>query len=193
VISVGFYSAASSLVTPAELRRTFPDLVDEERVSGFITGILYTAFFSVCPQIFKILSNFGSGATSVQHAETSALRYYWIFMLATAFTGTSLATIIIEGVYYNFNVAEEARDVLRLVASTIPTTVGSTWLNWLIIRYSVTLPTNYLLQFPTLAWRAIHFKCCSRMTAGGGPGGPMVSAVDGLPVHFRSKIHSGRF
>eukprot|EP00529_Nitzschia_sp_RCC80_P006547 CAMPEP_0113523150 /NCGR_PEP_ID=MMETSP0014_2-20120614/45558_1 /TAXON_ID=2857 /ORGANISM="Nitzschia sp." /LENGTH=1639 /DNA_ID=CAMNT_0000421233 /DNA_START=235 /DNA_END=5154 /DNA_ORIENTATION=- /assembly_acc=CAM_ASM_000159 len=166
-------TAASSLVTPDELSRTFPDLVDEERLSGFLTGLLYTAFFSICPQIFKMLSNFGSGATSVLHAETSALRYYWIFMLATAFTGTSLATVIIEGVYYNFNVAEEARDVLRQVASTIPTTVGSTWLNWLIIRYSVTMPTNYLLQFPTLAWRTIQFKCCARMTAGGGPGGPV--------------------
>lgn len=168
-----FHSAASSLVAPDRLTDFLPNIVDEKRISGFLTGMLYTAFFSICPQIFKALSNFGSGASSVKHAETSALRYYWIFMLATAFTGTSLATVVIEGLYYNINVAEEAREVLRTVASTIPTTVGSTWLNWLIVRYAVTLPTNYLLQFPTIFFRIIQFKCCSRMAAGGGPGGPV--------------------
>lgn len=68
-------------------------------LSGILTGMLYTGFFSICPFIFKGLANFGSGAASLRQAEFLAIRYYWIFILVTAFTGSSLATMITSGLY----------------------------------------------------------------------------------------------
>ena len=50
-----------------------------------------TAFFALCPVIFKGIANSGSQATSVQEAEKYALKYYWYFMLVTAFVFTGLA------------------------------------------------------------------------------------------------------
>jgi hypothetical protein len=41
--------------------------------------------------MFKAIANSGSHATSVQEAEKYALKYYWYFMLVTAFCFTGLA------------------------------------------------------------------------------------------------------
>jgi hypothetical protein len=68
-------------------------------VSGLLSGLLVTLFLSVCPFMFKALANFGSGATSIRQAEYRALRYYWIFILVTAFTGSSLVTMVTKGLY----------------------------------------------------------------------------------------------
>jgi Calcium-dependent channel, 7TM region, putative phosphate len=132
-----------------------------------LSGLLKTAFFAVCPQIFKTLANSGSEATSSEQAEGRALRYFWFFMLATAFTGTSLATVVIEGVIYSIDVGDQTQDLLRTVGSTVPTTVSAQWLNWIIIRIGITTPYNYLLQFNNFLYTALGWKCCARATAGG--------------------------
>jgi hypothetical protein len=45
-----------------------------------------------------MIANFGSGATSVRSAEYMALKYYWWFVLLTAFTGASLTNMVLNGV-----------------------------------------------------------------------------------------------
>jgi Calcium-dependent channel, 7TM region, putative phosphate len=124
-------------------------------------------FFALCPQIFKALSNFGSGAASIHMAEKRAIRYYWFFMLVTAFTGTSLATVVYEGVVASLDVGGTLKDVLRSVASTVPTTVSAQWLSWIIFRTGITLPYNYLLQFNNFLYSSVGFNCCARATTGG--------------------------
>lgn len=89
----------SNLVSSEQLAQWFPNYEDVGVLSGLLTGLLYTGFFSVCPFIFKALANFGSGATSQSGAEFRAIRYYWIFILVTAFTGTSLASMVSSGLY----------------------------------------------------------------------------------------------
>lgn len=92
-------SLTSNLLSADQLATWFPEMRENTQVSGILTGLLYTAFFSVCPFIFKAFANFGSAATSQRQAEYRAIRYYWIFMLITAFTGSSLATMVTSGLY----------------------------------------------------------------------------------------------
>jgi hypothetical protein len=96
--------AASTALAPANLAQSFPALNGLRNndffrnvLSGFLTGFVWTLFFSICPFIFKAIANFGSGATSLRQAEFIALKYYWVFILITAFTGTSLSNILLNG------------------------------------------------------------------------------------------------
>jgi hypothetical protein len=157
----------SNLVTPANLEEAFPDIPQIGRLSGLLSGGMRVLFFALCPQIFKLLANFGSGAYSIQQAERRAIRYYWFFMLVTAFTGTSLATVIYEGLVENINVGGTLKGVLRSVGSTVPTTVSVQWLSWIIFRTGITLPYNYLLQFNNFLFSGLGLNCCARATAGG--------------------------
>jgi hypothetical protein len=70
-----------------------------ESISGILSGLLYSLFFSICPLIFKAFANYGSGATSIRQAEYSALKYYWIFILVTAYAGNYLVTMLRRGLY----------------------------------------------------------------------------------------------
>jgi hypothetical protein len=58
--------------------------------------MLYTLFFSFCPQLFKAIANFKGNASSMAVAEDNALEYYWIFMMLTAFTGSSFANMFVK-------------------------------------------------------------------------------------------------
>jgi hypothetical protein len=149
------------------LETAFPEIPQIERLSGLLSGGMRTLFFALCPQFFKALSNFGSGAASIQQAEKRAIRYYWFFMLVTAFTGTSLVTIVYEGVLDSLDVGRTVKGVLRSVANTVPTTVSAQWLSWIIFRTGITLPYNYLFQFNNFLFSSVGFKCCARATAGG--------------------------
>lgn len=166
-------SLTSSLVSSRQLAIWFPNVKDVGALSGILTGLLYTGFFSVCPFIFKSLANFGSGATSLRQAEFLAIRYYWIFILVTAFTGSSMATMVTSGLYSGLNLGDSAQEVLRQVAKTIPTQVSATWLNWIIIRFTYTIPVMYFFQSNTFLFKLIGWDCCARCTRGGGPGGPL--------------------
>jgi hypothetical protein len=95
--------AASTALAPDNLAESFPALRGLREndffrnvLAGLLTGVLWTLFFSICPYIFKSIANFGSGATSVREAEFIATKYYWVFLLTTAFTGTSLSNILLN-------------------------------------------------------------------------------------------------
>jgi hypothetical protein len=92
-------SLTSTFLSTDQLSTVFPTFEEIGVLSGILTGLLYTGFFSVCPFIFKAFANFGSGATSERQAEFRAIRYYWIFMVVTAFTGSSLATMLTSAFY----------------------------------------------------------------------------------------------
>ena len=94
-------TAAQRLVAPQTLPGLFEWMgrtswLSAEILSGLISALLYTVFFALCPVLFKSIANSGSQATSVQEAEKYALKYYWYFMLVTAFVFTGLADAAIN-------------------------------------------------------------------------------------------------
>ena len=102
---VSMHRAASAILTSSNIESSIPllyglknDKLFNNVLSGILTGLAWTFFFSVCPYLFKMIANFGSGATSVRYAEYRAIQYYWWFILITAFTGTSLSNMILNGI-----------------------------------------------------------------------------------------------
>ena len=78
-------------------------------------------------------------------------------------------------VLFGFNdgkLGGEFQTVLRSIARAIPSTTAATWLNWIIFRTSVSMPSLYLLQINTFLWDFLGCNCCSRLSRGGGPGPP---------------------
>jgi hypothetical protein len=100
-----FYRLTSQLLDPETLAEVFPDWEALQNpgsfffrvLSGISSGLLYTLFFSFCPQLFKAIANFEGNVSSKRTAEDKALHYYWYFMLVTAFTGTSLVQMVGQG------------------------------------------------------------------------------------------------
>jgi len=45
------------------------------------------------------------------------------------------------------------------------------WMNWMILRTTVVLPLQYLLQVNTFMFYFFGWNCCARCVMGGGPGG----------------------
>jgi len=150
-------------------------------VKGLIPAVVMTTFFAVLPQIFKLLANFGSNAPSKVEAEYSALRYYWFFMNIFAFWGTTVGTTLHNAFveykggneYSSFNIEKTVGDIIKNVGLTLPTVVSSTWLNWMIIRTTCTLPLNYMIFVNSFLFKWIGIPCLSRATYGGGAGGPI--------------------
>lgn len=70
------------------------------------------------------------------------------------------------------NLGNEVKYVLVTVANSIPTEQAPVWMNWIIIRFTWTLPFSYLLQANTFAFTIINWPWCGRLMRGGGPGGP---------------------
>jgi hypothetical protein len=101
------YRLTSQLLNPEKLAEFFPDweaLQNSDTfffrvLAGISSGLLYTLFFSFCPQLFKAIANFEGNVSSKRTAEDKALHYYWYFMLVTAFTGTSLAQMVGQGLF----------------------------------------------------------------------------------------------
>jgi hypothetical protein len=102
--NINNFSLTSQLLNPAQLAEWFPDVEafqDPDNfffkfLSGISSGLVYTLFFSFCPQLFKAIANYKGNASSMAVAEDNALQYYWIFMLLTAFTGSSFANMIFQ-------------------------------------------------------------------------------------------------
>ena len=110
-------------------------------MSGLVSALLYTLFFALCPILFKGIANSGSRATSVQEAEQYALKYYWYFMLVTAFAFTGLADTAVS-IYNHMSsdtVISSVEVLLENIARQIPLTTAATWLNWIIVRTTVSL------------------------------------------------------
>ena len=74
---------------------------------------------------------------------------------------------------FRITIGSEAQQVLASIASAIPTKISPQWLNWIIVRTTMTLPLHYLLQINTFVFSFLGWHCCSRMVRGGGPGGPV--------------------
>jgi hypothetical protein len=89
-------------------------------------------------------------------------------MLLAAFSGTSLSTAVINGFNEGIQIGAEAQEVIEITAAAIPTQVSATWLNWMIVRFTIVLPTQYLLQMNTFLFSCLGLKCCSRVVRGGG-------------------------
>jgi len=75
-----------------------PDNFFFKSLAGISSGLIYSLFFSILPQIFKALAFFEGSSSSKVKAEENALRFYWYFMLVTAFTGTSLVQMLVDGI-----------------------------------------------------------------------------------------------
>jgi len=176
-------AAAAALVDPESLDELFPGFgnVSEDwggveftsLISGFMTALIQSSFFALCPIMFKSIANCGSRATSVASAEFKALQYYWWFMVITAFSGQLLVSMVLRGFNDGLKFGSEFREVLRAIGLTIPSTIAATWLNWIIFRLLITLPCMYLLQLNTYLFSTFNMNCCSRLVRGGGSGGPV--------------------
>jgi hypothetical protein len=76
-------AAASALVDPTRLDELFPEFTKwsnnlgglevTKLLSGFMTALIWSTFFAICPIMFKSIANCGSNATSVASAEFKAL------------------------------------------------------------------------------------------------------------------------
>ena len=186
----------SQLLNPTQLAEWFPDVEafqDPDSfffqfLAGISSGLVYTVFFSICPQLFKAMAFYKGDASSIAVAEDNALFYYWIFMLLTAFTGSSLANmlfslfsgkkqaqmlvgkyctnlgsyIVLPEKYEGVSAGDAIKDVLVDVASTIPTQQAPVWLNWIVVRFTYTLPFMYLFQFNTFGFAIIRWPWCNR-------------------------------
>lgn len=100
--------------------------------------------------------------------ENSALHYFWWFMVVSAFSGTSFSTAVIEGFNQGIAIGASFQEVIEVTAATIPSQVSATWLNWILVRFTIVLPTQYLLQMNTFLFACLRLKCCSRVVRGGG-------------------------
>ena len=138
-----------------------------ELTSGFLQSLMWTIFFALCPVFFKMVANFGSKANSVANAELRALQYFWWFMVVSAFSSTLIANMVLFG-FNEGNLGGELRSILRSIARAIPSTTAAMWLNWLIFRTTVTMPALYLLQVNSFLFDFFGFRCCSRLSRGGG-------------------------
>ena len=93
--------------------------------------------------------------------------------MVSAFSGTSLQTLILEGFNEGIRVGDELESILRTIATTIPSQVSATWINWIIVKTSVTGPLMYLLQLNTFIFDWAKLKCCVRAARGSGAGAPL--------------------
>jgi hypothetical protein len=168
------------LLSPDQLGRMLPDLnvwlensLLKYIFSGFIPAMVWTLFYAVCPPMFKAIANFGSNATSAAFAEGSAMRYFWWFMVVSAFSGTTIASAFLEAIGEGRDLGSSIQNAIVVSAHTIPLTVSATWLNWIIVRFTLVMPTQYLLQVNTFLFSWLRFKFCARAVQGGGSGGPI--------------------
>jgi len=144
--------------------------------SGMVTALLLTLFFALCPIMFKCIANSGSNSTSVNLAERAAMRYYWAFMVVTAFTGSTVMNTISSAI--NEHKLHDLKEytysrVIKEIGNTIPVKISAIWINWIILRSTVILPMQYLLQVNTFMFMALKWNCLARAVMGGGPGGTL--------------------
>ena len=100
------YSLVSQILSPTWLAARYPDnetFQDPDNffykaLAGISSGLIYSLFFSILPQIFKALAFSEGSSSSKVKAEENAMRFYWYFMLVTAFTGTSLVQMLVDGI-----------------------------------------------------------------------------------------------
>jgi hypothetical protein len=89
-------------------------------------------------------------------------------MLLAAFSGNLLSTAVINGFNEGIQIGAEVQAVIEATALAIPSQVSAIWLNWMIVRFTIVLPTQYLLQMNSFLFSWLGLKCCSRVVRGGG-------------------------
>lgn len=127
------------------------------------TERLLTAAFP-SPPLYQTIANFGSKAVSAANAEFTALQYFWWFMVLTAFSGQLLANMALSALNEGFG--SQFQDLLRTIAQTIPSQISVNWINWIIFRFTIILPMNYLVQVNTYFFHYCGMRCCARMVRG---------------------------
>jgi len=168
-------ACVSQILSPTWLATIFPDakaFQDPDRLfykalAGISSGYINTLFFTILPQVFKALAFFEGSPSSKAKAEENAMRFYWYFMLVTAFTGASLFQMLLEGVLEG-DLSNEFKDVLGTAAASVVTQQAPVWLNWIIVRTFNTLPMMYLLQLITFVYGWLRLHCLNRVVRGGG-------------------------
>lgn len=88
--------------------------------------------------------------------------------MVSAFTGTSFETAVVDGFDGGVRIGAELQELLEKTATAIPLRVSANWLNWMIARMFIVLPTQYLLQMNTFLFTLLGLKCCQRAVRGGG-------------------------
>ena len=100
-------------------------------------------------------------------------------MTIAAFSTTLISNMFLNGLN-NGRLGGEFREVIREIARTIPSVQAVTWLNWIIFRFTVLLPVNYLLNAGAFAFKAIDFRCCARIVIGGGESVPSYRSLSNI-------------
>ena len=54
--------------------------------------------------------------------------------------------------------------VLQAIGTTLPTTISSTWINWIVVRTTITMPLQYMLHFNVFLfqWQSLAMLCRTR-------------------------------
>lgn len=65
--------------------------------------------------------------------------------------------MILEGFNNGISIGSELQDVLRTIAATIPSEISPLWINWIIVKTSVTAPLMYMC----VPLKDIHVGSCS--------------------------------
>jgi hypothetical protein len=87
-----------------------------------------------------------------------------LFSFRSWFSWKNLKTLFsCEGL----NLGKEMKEVLVTVANSIPTQQAPVWLNWIIVRFTYTLPFMYLFQANTFGFSIIRWAWCGRLMRGG--------------------------
>jgi hypothetical protein len=133
--------------------------VAEEKALIFVS-LLVTLLLIVCTLYWTIIY------FQLIHVSLFYRMQYWYFMLVTAFTGSTLATMLI-GALTTGELQTTLKDALIVVARTIPTSQAPVWLNWIIVRTLYTLPMNYLCQAMTWLYGILPCKWLNRVMRGG--------------------------
>lgn len=89
-------------------------------------------------------------------------------MVLAAFSGTSLTTAVINGFNDGIQIGSEIQEAIESTAASIPSLVSATWLNWMIVRFLIILPTQYLLQLNSFVLTCLGLRVCARAVRGGG-------------------------
>jgi hypothetical protein len=96
-------SLVAQVLNPTWIAAQFPnnDQLNDpngvfNRITGFAAGFVTSIFYSILPQIFKRLAFSEGTSSSKAKGEENAVRFYWYFMLATAFAGASLLQMLLD-------------------------------------------------------------------------------------------------
>ena len=157
--------ASSSEEASSEFTQYIPDFIKKyiqvphnELLYGVVSASLFMLFFALCPIIFRSIAYFGSNATSAMKAEKWALSAYWWFMALTAFSGSSILNMVLAGIEAETLDDTSVTKVMNEISAELAKGVAPSWIYWIILRTTIVLPANYLLQVKYLESFSLNFQ-----------------------------------